>query len=203
LYRRRLRLHCGCLSLVIAVALVVLLGAVFFRPLARLAAMQLVEDDGPHKADAVLVLGGDEYCTRILTAAQLASRGLAPVVLVSGPDIFRAHESDFTIPCATRQGYPATLFKPITSSSDSTRMESRLIGNYLRAHGIRTVLLVTSIYHTRRAARLFRSTNPWLTLHVAPAPDPFFTPQTWWQTRTGQRLFVLEWTKTLAASIGY
>jgi uncharacterized SAM-binding protein YcdF (DUF218 family) len=149
------------------------------------------------------VLGGDEYCTRILTGAQLASRGLAPIVLVSGPEIFAAHESDFTIGCATRQGYPAALFRALLSGSDSTRTESKLLGDYLRAHHIRSILLVTSNYHTHRAARLFRHSNPDLTVYAEPAPDPFFTPATWWRTRTGQRIFLLEWTKTLASLVGY
>jgi len=44
----------------------------------------LVEDDGPAKADAVVVLGGDVWGERIETAARLVRAGFAPVVLISG-----------------------------------------------------------------------------------------------------------------------
>jgi uncharacterized SAM-binding protein YcdF (DUF218 family) len=103
----------------------------------------------------------------------------------------------------TRQGYPAALFRALPNDSDSTTTESKLLGDYLRAHQIRSILLVTSNYHTRRAARLFRRRNPGLTVYAEPAPDQFFTPETWWRTRSGQRTFLLEWTKTVAAQLGY
>jgi uncharacterized SAM-binding protein YcdF (DUF218 family) len=167
------------------------------------AARALIEDDGPHKADAIVVLGGDEYCTRVLQAAQLASRGLSPVILVSGPRIFDGHESDYTIGCATRAGFPASLFHALPSDVDSTKSEGRQIGEYLKSEGVKSIMLVTSNYHTRRAARLFRRSNPGLVVYAEPAPDPDFTPETWWHTRNGQRTFLLEWTKTLAAALGY
>jgi uncharacterized SAM-binding protein YcdF (DUF218 family) len=162
----------------------------------------LVEDDGPHKADAVLVFGGDEYCARIIKAAQLAQAGYAPVVFVSSPEVFDAHESDFTIPCAVRHGYPASLFQPITSNSDSTRNESVLLADFLRAKKIHTVLLVTSNYHTARAARLLRKQNSGITVYAEPASDPYFTPNSWWKTRTGQKTFLLEWIKTVTTRLG-
>jgi uncharacterized SAM-binding protein YcdF (DUF218 family) len=175
---------------------------VFRAPLLTALANPLVEDDGPHKADAVLIMGGDQYCSRILKGAQLAQSGYAPVVFVSSPEVFTAHESDFTIPRAVQQGYPANLFQPILSSADSTGDESVLLGDFLRAHHVRSVLLVTSNYHTARAARLMRKQNPGLTIYAEAAPDPFFRPSSWWKTRTGKKTFLLEWTKTVAAGLG-
>lgn len=164
----------------------------------------LVENDGPEKADAILVLGGDEAGFRILKAAQLARAGYAPYIIVDGPEVLGGHESDATIKYAEQKGYPGALFHPLFLPPEvsSTRTESEYVGRYLRQQNIRKLLLVTSNYHTRRAARLMRKLNPWLQVVVVAAPDSDFTPETWWKTREGQKTFLLEWTKTVAAWLG-
>ena len=86
---------------------------------------------------------------------------------------------------------------------NSTRSESKFLGSYLKQHDIRKILLVTSNYHTRRAAKLMRSENPRLDVIVIPAPDPFFTPSTWWETRNGEKTFLYEWLKTIATALGH
>lgn len=172
--------------------------------LLTLAGALLVEDDGPRKADAILVLGGDDSGARIIKAAQLATQGYSPYVLVSGPPNLLGHDSDTTIEFARRNGYPGTLFRPIwlPPEADSTRSEATFLGNYLRTHSIDSILLVTSNFHSRRAARLWRKQAPWIHVAVVAAPDPSFTPDRWWKTRNGQKTFLLEWTKTLAAWAG-
>jgi len=162
----------------------------------------LVEDDGPKKSQAVVVLGGDDYGTRILKGAQLAQAGYAPYVLVSGPTSLLGHESDTTIEYARRKGFPDSLFRPLPNNTDSTRSEAQFIGAWLRDQGIHKILLVTSNFHTRRAAGLMRRENPGLEVDVVPAPDPNFTPDTWWKTRSGEKTFLIEWLKTVATWLG-
>ncbi len=162
----------------------------------------LVEDDGPQKAEAAVVLGGDDSGMRIIKAAQLAQAGYVPYVLVSGPKSLLGHESDMTIEYAERRGYPASLFRPLPHNLNSTRSETAFIGKYLREHGIHKILLVTSNYHTHRAAYLMRKQNPGLQVVAVAAPDAFFTPGGWWQSRDGQKTFLLEWMKTVATRLG-
>lgn len=157
----------------------------------------LVENDGPHKADAIVVMGGDQFCTRVVKGAQLAQAGWAPLVYVSSPPIFTAHESDFTIPYAEERGYPAKLFEALPSNVDSTQDEAVYLGKVMREHHVQTLLLVTSNYHTARAARLMRRNNPGLTVYAEPAPDPYFTVSGWWKSRSGEKTFLLEWMKTV------
>jgi uncharacterized SAM-binding protein YcdF (DUF218 family) len=162
----------------------------------------LVENDGPQKAQAIVVLGGDDNGTRIIKAAQLAQAGYAPYVLVSGPASLLGHESDDTIEYARRAGFPVSLFRPLPNNTDSTRSEAKFIGSYLRAHGIHKILLVTSNFHTRRAAHLMRHENPGLHVDVVPAPDPNFTPDRWWKSRNGEKVFLIEWIKTVSTWAG-
>jgi len=161
----------------------------------------LVEDDGPRKAQAIVVLGGDDYGMRVLKAAQLAQAGYAPFAIIDGNPMLLGNSADMTIAYAEQKGYPGSLFHPLRlpPSVNSTVSEAIYLGQYLREHGIHQILLVTSNYHTHRAAYLMRREDPKIETTVVAAPDPYFSPDTWWKTREGERTFLLEWTKTLAA----
>jgi uncharacterized SAM-binding protein YcdF (DUF218 family) len=164
----------------------------------------LVEDDGPQKADCALVLGGDGFGSRIVKAAQLAQAGHVPYVLVDGPSALIGHESDLTITYAEQKGYPAYLFRPIWLPPEvsSTEAEAKYVGRFLKENGVKKVLLVTSNYHTRRAARDFRHEDPWLQVVVVASPDRDFSADGWWKNREGEKTFLLEWTKTVATWVG-
>ena len=193
----------GCLYVLVLLLLCAHAAWLLRAQLLTAVANFLVEDDGPQKADAIVVLSGDEYGTRTLKGAQLAQAGYAPYVIVSGPKALLGPQSEIYIEYARRQGYPASLFRSLPHEADSTRGETAIIGQYLQAHGIKKILLVTSNYHTRRAARLMRVQNRSLDVIVVAAPDPYFIPDRWWKTRTGQKLFALEWFKTIATWVGY
>ncbi len=200
-----MRRHRGCLyvplSLLAFLAAVWILHAQIFTLLGD----ALVEDDGPQKADCAVVLGGDGFGSRILKASQLAQAGYVPYIFVDGPSQLIGHESDMTIDYAEQKGYPASLFKAIglPPQVSSTLTEAEYVGNILKQKGVRKILLVTSTYHTRRAAADFRRANPWLRVVVVAAPDPNFTPDGWWKNRDGEKTFVLEWTKTFATAVGF
>jgi uncharacterized SAM-binding protein YcdF (DUF218 family) len=166
------------------------------------AAALLIEGHSPEKADAVVVLGGDENGARILTGAQLVQAGWAPYVAVSGPYGLLGPESDALILYAVRRGFPANIFRSVPNHSDSTRSESIVVGKYLKQAGVHKILLVTSNYHTHRAAYLWKLNDPWLRTVPIAAADPDFIPTAWWKKRNGQKLFVLEWAKTIATYLG-
>ncbi len=181
-----------------------LAASLLWTPLLTETGNLLVEDDGPQKAQVAVVPGGDGAGTRILKAAQLAQAGYVPYVLVDGPKTLVGNESDMTIPYATGRGYPASLFRalPLPAGLNSTRAEAIVVGKYLKVHGVHKILLVTSNFHTHRAARLMRKENPGLQVVVVAAPDPNFTPDSWWKSREGQKTFAFEWMKTIAAYLG-
>ncbi len=187
--------------LVILLAVFLLLSFVFRDRLLTAAGQALIENNGPQKADCILVLGGDNFGTRTIKAAQLAQAGYAPYVLVDGPPSLIGHESDVSIQYAVEHGFPRSLFRPIwlPAGVDSTSTEVEYVANnILRPAHVRKVLMVTSNFHTRRAARFMRTEVPWLTTVVVAAPDPFFTANGWWKTRNGKKTFLLEWTKSIA-----
>ena len=196
----------GCLFPPLLLGLLLLLLRVLSTPLLEAAGQFLVEDDGPRKADAIVVLGGDGYGDRTLKAAALAKAGYAPYVLVSGPPRLMGYSSADEIQFAEQYGYPASLFREahLPGDAESTASEVQFLGKYLEGQGIKSILLVTSNYHTKRAAKLWRKENPKIAVAVVPSidPDHFFTPQTWWKTRPGEKLFLFEWMKTISVMLG-
>ncbi len=64
------------------------------------------------------MLAGDGYGHRILRAAELVRQGLAPTVLVSGPEgLYGYYESELAIPFAVERGYPRSWFLPFREQS--------------------------------------------------------------------------------------
>lgn len=162
----------------------------------------LVRDQAPRKSDIVVVLAGDQYGNRVLKAAELVRAGWAPYVLVSGTPVLLSNEAGLNIAFAVAKGYPTQYFRAFERDTDSTRDETALIAAELKRQSIHSVLLVTNNYHTRRAGALMRKAAPFLTVVTVAAPDRYFTPDGWWKTRGGQRIFLYEWLKTLSAWLG-
>lgn len=196
----------GCLFALLFLLVLALGAYVFSSQLMALAGSLLIEDDGPRKADAIVVLGGDGYGDRTLKGAELAKEGYAPYVVVSGMPGLVRYASSEEIQFAELHGYPPSMFREVDLPPDaeSTRTEEDFLGKYLAARGVKSILLVTSNFHSKRAAKLWRRENPAIAVAVVPSVDPdrYFTPQTWWKTRAGQKIFLLEWLKTISVVLG-
>ena len=180
-------------------ALVILLHPLWLAGLGRF----LVRAEEPFQSDMVVLLAGDGWGHRLRRAAELVRAGYAPKVLVSGPaGMYGLHESDLAIAYAVKLGCPAEWFIPLPNEATSTREETRAVLAELARRQVRRFIVVTSNYHTRRAGGLYRSQAPRAELRVVAAADPQFSPDNWWHSRTGRKLFLLEWQKTVATWLG-
>ena len=178
----------------------------FSTQLLTAAANELIEDDGARKADAIVVLGGDRYGDRTLKGAELAKAGYAPLIYLSGPPRLMGYESTDELLYAEKEGFPPALFREVhlPPEAESTRTEAQYLGKFLNEQGLKSILLVTSNFHSKRAAKLWRQVNPTLQVKVVPSVDPlnYFTPDGWWKTRPGQKMFLFEWMKTISVYLG-
>ena len=192
-----------------AIALVVLLVIAFLARSLWLPAVAyaLIRNDGPVKADIAVVLAGDFFGHRLEKAAQLAKQGYVPVVLVSGPPgAYGKTEADLAVEFIEREGYPSQLFIPFPDPARSTREEAGFILPELRRRNVHSFLLVTSDFHSARAARLFiateRAIGYYPSMHVVTAPDEYFRADSWWHNREAQKTVFFEWSKTIATALG-
>ncbi len=197
----------SALKLVSAVAALALVAALAHPLWLPWLGYLLIHNDGPAKADLAVVLAGDFYGHRIEKAAELVRAGYVPAALVSGPaGMYGTHESDLAIAYIARKGYPAVWFIPLPNEALSTREEAAAVFLELRRRGVRSILLVTSDYHTARARRVYAALAHALpaapAIRVVAAPDEFFRADSWWRTRQGQKIVFTEWLKTFATALG-
>lgn len=185
--------------IILAVGALAAAGVVFHNAALAAVGGYLVREQAPEKADIAIVLGGDYSGRRILKAAELVREGYVPQALVSGPGgAYGSHECDLAIPFAVKAGFPESYFRHMEHDGHSTRDEAQAAAPTLRRLHVRTALLVTSDFHTRRAGDVFRDVTPDISYIVVGAPDQFFSARGWWRDREGRKIALLEWTKTVA-----
>ena len=167
----------------------------------------LIRNDGPAKADIAVVLAGDFTGNRITKAAQLAKQGYVQAILVSGPPgAYGRSEADLAVEFIERAGYPAQWFIPFPDPAHSTKTESAFILQELRRRNVHSFLLVTSDFHSARAARIFLAAERAMgyapQMRVIAANDEFFHPDSWWRDREAEKTVFFEWSKTIATALG-
>jgi uncharacterized SAM-binding protein YcdF (DUF218 family) len=147
--------------------LALLLAALAWTPLAWLAAAALVvPDDAPPRADAIVVLSGSgAYLERTRLAAQLYRAGRAPRVVLTNDDqpggwsVERERTLYFIERAADelrRGGVPDAAITPLPEPVASTYDEAQLLRAYAARTSSRSLVVVTSAYHSRRARWTWR-----------------------------------------------
>lgn len=155
----------------------------------------LVVEDPLQPADIIFVLNGDPNA-RPFRAAELHQQGLAPVIVIArveGQPIVDLglvrNETDISVGVMEALGVPAGSIVELTipGGVTSTFDEARLLRDYAAAADLHSVILVTSAFHTRRAAWVFRRELAGLpvSLMVAAAPHHGFDQGNWWQSENG------------------
>jgi uncharacterized SAM-binding protein YcdF (DUF218 family) len=176
------------LNLIVLVSFVVLCAVLYLarRPLLRFMAECWIIEDADSKADALIVLGDDNfYADRATRAAELFREGKAPIVVASGrrlrplAGIAELMEHDLV-----ERGVPKDKIVRLAHDANSTREEAEALTKLAAQRKWHSVIVVTSNYHTRRARYIFRKVFPQgIEVHVASARNGDFDPQRWWEKR--------------------
>jgi uncharacterized SAM-binding protein YcdF (DUF218 family) len=176
------------LNLIILLFLVIFCAGLYLarRPLLRFTAEAWIIEDPLDKADALIVLGDDNfYADRATRGAQLFREGKAPVIVASGrrlrpnAGIAELMEHDLI-----ERGVPKDKIVRFAHDADSTLEEARALARLAAARKWHSVIVVTSNFHTRRARYIFQRVFPQgVEVRLASAPDGDFDPQHWWEKR--------------------
>jgi uncharacterized SAM-binding protein YcdF (DUF218 family) len=166
----------------------ILLGLILFILAAGLrhSGRFLVVDE-PRRADVILVLAGDTE-VRPARAVELAAHGYAPKIILDVPEwatIYGQTEAELALDWGKAQAIPVSV---CVTHGLSTKAEAFDVRPCLDAAGARSVLIVTSDFHTRRALSILQWEIPGRAFSVAAAYGPREFGVDWWQHR--------EWTKT-------
>ena len=150
----------------------------------------------PQPSDAIIVLAG-ETDQRPARALELLSAHYAPRMLLDVPANARVYKSTMLeIARDYVQQLPqkdAVIICPITGLS--TKTEAHNVAACLQSWNIRSLLVVTSDYHTRRALSIFKHEFPGIRCSAASASDPQQFGTRWWRHRQWAKLNFDEWTR--------
>ncbi len=172
------------------------------------AARGLVVRAESGRADALVVLSGSAaYAERAAEAARLYREGRAPLVLLTDDGVrggwseAEQRNPRFVELAAAelrRGGVPAESIKVLDARPTSTYDEAEAVRAYAAERGLRSLVVVTSAYHSRRALwtwrRVFRGSGVEVGLEPAEGAR---TPGawTWWLSAAGWRQVAGEYAK--------
>jgi uncharacterized SAM-binding protein YcdF (DUF218 family) len=170
------------------------------------AARLLVVQVPMERADAILILSGSSrIIERTKLAAQLFREGRAPRIILTNDNQLLGWDAkeqrnllsyQWSRKILVGDGIPVDKIEVVIEPVAGTYEELMAVEHYATQHGLHSLLIVTSAYHSRRtlwtAGRLFKGVQLGVGLeHPGPVPSPWF----WWLRRSGWRLVAGEYVK--------
>jgi uncharacterized SAM-binding protein YcdF (DUF218 family) len=184
---------------------------------ARFAAEALVVSEELQRADALVVLAGSSaYVERTARAAELYREGRAPAVVLtndgqlsgwsnesqSNPTFVERARAELV-----RGGVPPERIEALPRRVGSTHDEAVLLREYAGERRMRSLLVVTSAYHSRRALWTFRKAFEGSGVAVGVSTVELErekpSPGTWWLSPRGWQSVAGEYVKTVYYHLRY
>jgi uncharacterized SAM-binding protein YcdF (DUF218 family) len=190
---------------------IVLLSLVAWPLLAWTAAEVLIVRAELARADAIVVLAGSStYIERTHRAAQLFREGRAPKVVLTNDDVQGGWSVDeqrnpfFVERAASElkaQGVPAEKIEIVPGVVMSTYDEAVRLREYAGTRGLKSILVVTSAYQSRRALwtlrRVFQGSDVAVGLETVAPGEQSPRPATWWFYGLGWQMVPGEYLKMI------
>ncbi len=159
----------------------------FYTPLVWFLAEPLRMEEAARQADAIVVLAGGVgesgqagggYQERVKEAIDLYRGGQAPNLIFSSGFVFAFQEAEVMKGLAVANGVPASAIV-LEKKSANTHENALYVAAILRERGWRSVLLVSSPYHMRRAVWTMHRVAPEIAVVSRPVPASQFYTHTW------------------------
>lgn len=163
------------------------------------------------RADAIVVLSGSATLSeRVQHAARLYAEKRAPKILLttdnrqggwSRSEQRNLYFYEIAIRQLSRLGVPTENIEVVTPPVASTWDEATVLRDYAKTHSLRSILIVTSSYHSRRALFTFRNflADGDVQVGIDPVETGIQTPRpaTWWLHLRGWELVLVEYLKLI------
>jgi uncharacterized SAM-binding protein YcdF (DUF218 family) len=144
----------------------------------------LVVEKSVQQVDLVVALGGDRR--RQEEAVRLLHQGLARWIIFLGADVRPNDYRCLDVPVTQiiDPGIPSyTTFDEATTTRSVTQQR-----------GFKSVLIVTSLYHERRALWVFKKVFIGADVHLQVTSSPENFPlHTWWHSYIGRKMVIFEY----------
>jgi len=187
-----------CVKLLLV--LLVLAGVVFFGHgiILDRAGKYLYEKDELKPVDVIVVLGGEEK-ERVEYGVKLFKEGWARknrVIMTGGPVVGKHTYAGLMKEQAEELDVPGK-FILLADRSRSTEQDAKYTGEILKRNGYKSIILVTSPYHSRRASIIFRKALPGIRVICAPSDKSWLSFDEWWKRPRDRDRVLSEWSKFL------
>ena len=188
----------------------------FHAPLLTYLGDYLVLKQTPPKSDLIVCLAGGNV-ERGISAAEAYHEGMAPRIFITRedpPDGYRLLEErgldypesvDLLAMLLKDLGVPESAIivnrQPVTTTYDEARLLRRVVGG----KGYRSLIIVTSPTHTRRAWLIFKKVFEGTPVKIFVLATPYsqFDPKDWWRHRKYLREVVIEYQKLIFYTVKY
>lgn len=157
----------------------------------------LAPQDKLVKADAIVAISGGETTSRTLGAVKLYDQGYAPTIIFSGAaqDPTSVSNAAAMKTIAVRAGVPASDIL-IEEDSVDTYENAQNTARIIKDHNIKSIILVTSPYHQRRASIEFkRALGKDIKVIDHSASDENWRRSAWWKNNYSLNLTLSEFQK--------
>ncbi len=172
--------------------IVVVLVIVFAAEAGRLLVV-----DSAQPSDLILVLAG-ETDFRPAHALELLRQKMAPRVMIDVPDVKIYDAFQLEIARKYASGLPeASAISICPIYGLSTRDESHDVEKCLASENVKSILIVTSDFHTRRALSIYRHELRGKTFSVSGSHDSLQFGVRWWTHRQWAKTCAEEWLRSL------
>lgn len=159
----------------------------------------LYEKDELKPADVIVVLSG-EASERVEYGVKLFREGWARkdrLVLTGGTVVWKYSWSDLMKKHAMSLGIPEKNII-LEERAHNTEEEAKFTKELLNKQGYKSLMLVTSPYHSKRAAVIFRKVmEKDIKVISAPVEDSWFVFRDWWLRRHERAVILNEYAKLI------
>ncbi len=162
------------------------------------AARWLIIEKPLARSDAIVVLAGARaYIERTEVAARLFHEGRAPIIVLTNDKIkggwsSREQRNLLFVERAVNElqqaGVPDERIKILTTPVGGTYDESQALREFADTENVRSLCVVTSAYHTRRALWIFEKSFAGTSVQIgveAVPPGASMTSANWWASVEG------------------
>jgi uncharacterized SAM-binding protein YcdF (DUF218 family) len=169
------------------------------------------QQPAPQQADVIVIVANwEDTIIRVRGGADLYKGGLAKTIFVPRMEQMAGLEEikklgisipenrDLVITILQGLGVPADAIETSAQEVTSTWDEAHEVSNLVEQKGYKSVLLVTSKYHSRRAYLIFKDAlKEKATIISVPSPYDSSDPETWWKRDKDAKKVIMEYQKLL------
>ncbi len=186
-----------CLKILIFIVLLIVL--VFFGHSFMLdkAGKLIYKKDELKPADVIVVLAGEDK-ERVEYGAYLFREEWAKkdhIIMAGGPLVWKYSWASLMKEHAEYLGIPGKSIL-LEDKSRNTEENAKYTKEILRKYGYKSVILITSPYHSRRASAIFQKVmGKDIKIISAPVANSWFKFEEWWKRRRDRSMVLNEYSK--------